>query len=108
MTKQIFRKHQGELIAQAKGSIRILDDRNYIVNSQSGNDSYHVQLTEHGANCSCPDYSFRGVKCKHIHAIEFSFMTASLNRPGQNVSPLENEHCFSCKNPTKEKTYHLQ
>jgi putative transposase len=23
--------------------------------------------------CSCPDHTYRGVKCKHIHAVEFSF-----------------------------------
>jgi hypothetical protein len=33
------RQQQGELIAQAKGSIRRLDDNNYVVNSQSGNGS---------------------------------------------------------------------
>jgi hypothetical protein len=49
---------------------KILDDGNYIVNSQSGNGSYNVQLTTLGFVCSCPDHIYRGVKCKHIHAIE--------------------------------------
>jgi hypothetical protein len=47
------RREQGELIAQTKGSIKILDDRNYVVNSQSGNGFYNVQLTESGFVCSC-------------------------------------------------------
>ena len=64
------RREQGELIAQTKGSIKILDDRNYVVNSQSGNGFYNVQLTESGFVCSCTDRLYRGVKCKHIHAID--------------------------------------
>ena len=63
------RKRQGELIAKAKGSIKRLDDRNYVVNSQSGNGFYNIQLTQSGITCSCPDYVYRGIKCKHIHAI---------------------------------------
>lgn len=74
MSKQVFdRKQQGELIAQAKGSIKRIDDKNYVVTSQSGNGSYNIQLTELGFVCSCPDHTYRGVKCKHIHAVEFSF-----------------------------------
>ena len=42
------RRQQGEIIAQVKGSIRRLDDTNYVVNSQSGNGSYNIQLTELG------------------------------------------------------------
>ena len=64
------RKRQGELIAKAKGSIKRLDDRNYIVNSQSGDGLYTIQLTELGFVCSCADHVYRGVKCKHIIAIE--------------------------------------
>ena len=66
----VRRQQQGELIAKAKGSIRRLDDKNYVVNSQSGNGSYNIELTELGFVCSCADYVFRGVKCKHIHAVE--------------------------------------
>jgi hypothetical protein len=66
----VHRQQEGELKALAKGSIKILDDGNYIVNSQSGNGSYNVQLTTLGFVCSCPDHIYRGVKCKHIHAIE--------------------------------------
>jgi hypothetical protein len=59
MSKQVYdRKRQGELIAKAKGSIKRLDDRNYVVNSQSGNGYY------------CSDHVYRGVKCKHIHDID--------------------------------------
>ena len=62
------RQQQGELIAR-RGSIRKLDDRNYVVNSQSGNGSYKVQLSELGIMCSCPDSIYRGCICKHINAV---------------------------------------
>jgi hypothetical protein len=75
MSKQVFdRKQQGQLIARVKGSIKRLDDRNYVVNSQSGNGSYYnIQLTELGFVCSCADYMYRSVKCKNTHAMEFSW-----------------------------------
>ena len=73
----IHRQQQGELIAQAKGPIKRLDDKSYVVHSQSGNGSYNVQLTEFGFDCSCPDYAYRGVDCKHIHAVESSLADAS-------------------------------
>jgi hypothetical protein len=53
------RQQQGELIAQAKGSIKSLNDKTYLVHSQSGNGSYIVQLTESGFVCSCPDHVYR-------------------------------------------------
>jgi hypothetical protein len=71
MTKQgDDRKRQGDLIARVNGSIKKIDDRNYLVSSQSGNGSYNISLTESGFVCSCPDHMVRHVKCKHIHAIE--------------------------------------
>lgn len=69
----VNRQQQGELIAQIKGAIKRIDDANYIVSSQSSNGSYNVHLTELGWNCSCPDHIYRGIKCKHIYAVEFSF-----------------------------------
>jgi uncharacterized Zn finger protein len=71
-----IRRQQGELIDQTKGSIKKLDDKNYVIDCQSGNDSYNIQLTSLGFVCSCPDSKYRGVKCKHIHAIEFSIVAA--------------------------------
>jgi hypothetical protein len=71
MTKQVYdRKQQGELIAQTKGSIKRLDDRNYREFSVGGDGSYNVQLAELGFVCSCADHLYRGVKCKHIHAVD--------------------------------------
>jgi transposase len=44
----------------------------WIVPSQSGNGKYKVSLgtATEAARCTCPDYETRGVKCKHIFAVE--------------------------------------
>jgi hypothetical protein len=72
MSKQLIeRKERGRLIAQANGLVKRNSETSYIVSSQSDNGS--VKATELG----CQDSTYRGVKCKHIHAVEFSFVAAS-------------------------------
>lgn len=45
----------------------------WTVPSQAGKgDAYAVDLTGGSPTCSCPDHEVRRVKCKHIHAVEFS------------------------------------
>ena len=61
-------------------SVKRINDTSYVVSSQSGNgSSYNVNATDIGWNCSCPDHVYRGVKCKHIYAVEISF--AALKNP---------------------------
>jgi transposase len=44
-------------------------DGSWSVPSQAGNGRYVVQVGD-APRCSCPDYESRGVKCKHMHAVE--------------------------------------
>ncbi|HEY3638606.1 MAG TPA: transposase [Rhizomicrobium sp.] len=44
----------------------------WIVPSQSGKGRYTVCPDEHEPHCSCPDHETRGVKCKHIFAVEYA------------------------------------
>lgn len=67
------REERGKQIAESFGNIRRIDDKHYEVKSQSKDGFYSVGLTEIGWICSCPDHQTRRVKCKHIHAVEFSF-----------------------------------
>ncbi len=69
----INRQEKGQLIAQADGSVKRINEKKYVVNSQSNGGKYHVHLSVLGWVCSCPDHNYRGVKCKHIHAVEFSY-----------------------------------
>lgn len=51
---------------------KALADNTYLVQSQSGNGSYHVVLVDGEWRCECPDFQFRKVVCKHIHAVKQS------------------------------------
>jgi len=67
----ITRQEKGQAIAQ--NHIKRIDANSYQVKSQSANgDYYKVIAGELGWLCSCPDHMYRGVKCKHIFAVEFS------------------------------------
>jgi len=48
------------------------NETEYVVKSQTGNGEYRVSKNYKGWYCSCPDYSFRGLVCKHIYAVQFS------------------------------------
>jgi len=43
----------------------------WFVPSQSGKDKYKVNIEETSPRCSCPDYEFRRIICKHIFAVQF-------------------------------------
>jgi hypothetical protein len=61
MNKQVYdRKQQGKIIAHAEGSISRIDDRNYVVNSQSGSGSYKVQLSEFRYYVLMPRFYIQG------------------------------------------------
>jgi hypothetical protein len=45
----------------------------WLVPSQTGNDTiYEVDPDPDHPHCSCPDHQDRGVKCKHMFAVEFT------------------------------------
>jgi transposase len=44
----------------------------WIVPSQSGSGQYQVTLDTETPQCTCPDHEVRGVKCKHIFAVEYT------------------------------------
>ena len=67
------REDRGKAIAGMDGQIKRTDDHSYKVKSQSNDSFYDVKSTEIGWKCSCPDHTSRGVKCKHIYAVEISF-----------------------------------
>lgn len=68
----VNRQEQGRLIATTNGSVTRVDEHEYKVRSASTDEIYQVISTELGWICSCADHMFRGVKCKHVYAVEFS------------------------------------
>jgi putative transposase len=97
MSKQLIdRQEQGYLIAQMNGSVKRINDASYIVNSQSGNGSYKINATALGWDCSCPDHSFRGIKCKHIYAVEISYAIRK-EVEIRRIEPVSAQCCVLCK-----------
>jgi transposase-like protein len=97
MSKQLIdRKEQGRMIAEMNGSVNRISNTSYTVNSQSGNGSYNVTATEIGWNCSCPDHVYRGVKCKHVYAVEISFAILKQVEVTK-IEPIQINWCIFCK-----------
>jgi hypothetical protein len=74
MRQTAINRQQLELaIANIIGAVKRINELKYVVKSQNGNGDYEVNSTNLGWTCACPDHKFRGVKCKHIFAVEISF-----------------------------------
>ncbi len=67
------RESRGKAIAKMGNQIERIDEHSYKVKSQTGNVIYNVKSTEIGWKCSCLDHVTKGMKCKHIWAVEVSF-----------------------------------
>jgi len=96
MSPNNIRLERGQVIATAKRAIKRMNSSRYLVKSQSGNGNYHVNLTKIGFSCTCPDYVYRGVKCKHVHAVELSY---ALRQEVENVviPEITLQGCPTCK-----------
>jgi predicted nucleic acid-binding Zn finger protein len=44
----------------------------WLVPSQSGHGRYTVSPDPEAPHCTCPDHETRGLKCKHLFAVEFA------------------------------------
>ena len=64
------RKIRGIAIISKGDKPLLVDEKTYIVPSQSSNSKYHVSHTQEWS-CDCPDFQTRGKICKHIHAVQF-------------------------------------
>ena len=71
-------QRQLRAISIANNSRIIQDTGKWLVPSQSGPGHYSVGLNG-TSRCTCPDFDTRGVKCKHIWAVEFTIERNSEN-----------------------------
>ncbi|WXG46491.1 MAG: DDE-type integrase/transposase/recombinase [Candidatus Atabeyarchaeum deiterrae] len=98
------REERGLEIAKAKETqVTRIDDASYKVLSQSGNGAYLVSLTEDGWVCECPDYGFRGVKCKHIWAVEISITLKEQVRKNVVLEEVTVSKCLFCHSENIKK-----
>jgi len=64
------REVKGKSIAD-QGNVKKVNDHSFKVKSQSGKGAYEVKATPNGMTCTCPDFVYRGGKCKHIAATRY-------------------------------------
>ena len=65
------REVRGKAIADQGNQIKKVSDYAFKVKSQSGRGAYEVKTTKDGMTCTCPDFVYRGGKCKHIAATRY-------------------------------------
>ncbi len=73
-----------------------VDEHTYTVRSQSSEGVYELMSTEHGWICSCPDHMYRGVCCKHIHAVEISRRMREAVQQGTIIRQVDLGRCKRC------------
>ena len=70
-----IRESRGQTIAETLPLAKMGEE--WVVPSQTGKGVYIVGKDEYGnPRCQCPDFDNRGVKCKHIFAVEFKVSRA--------------------------------
>jgi putative transposase len=88
------------MIADKPNAIMRLSEKAYKVTSQSGNGMYDVTRTKAfaiGWICTCPDFTYRQVKCKHIWACEFSLRLREKVRESVVIQPITITSCLFCQ-----------
>ena len=97
-----LREQRGLEIARKKTK-SLESKRPLPVLSQSGNGEYAVSLFEDEWRCECPDHRFRGVKCKHIWAVEFSLKMREQVRKNIVIEEVAISNCFYCHSSNIKK-----
>jgi transposase-like protein len=96
----LSREERGKAIAEKLDQIVRYDDRFYKVASQNGHGMYDVTKARMnktiGWICTCPDFTYREVKCKHIWAVEISKKLREVVQP-RVIQPVDIHTCLYCK-----------
>jgi hypothetical protein len=102
-TQITTREERGQVIAKLDGQIKRIDENTYEVLSQSGHGKYEVLNTSLGWMCQCPDHIYRGVKCKHIYAVEIS-KSIRAEVAVRRIKPIESvTECIYCGSSNLKK-----
>lgn len=73
-----------QLAKQSAGRIRKCGRRWSVPSATAGGSGYLVDPVE--AKCTCPDHELRGVKCKHVHAVEYLLIWEQTEAPDGTVT----------------------
>lgn len=97
------REDRGKAIAEKQGQIIRINDQSYKVKSQSSDILYDVASTEIGWKCTCPDHVNRGVQCKHIFGVMFSFGMREQVKKSVVIQPVTVSDCPFCHSTNLKK-----
>jgi len=94
----LSRELRGKIIAEKPNQIMRLSERFYKVASQNGNGVYDVTKKKESAAwlCTCPDFQYRNLRCKHIWAVQISFAVRQ-RVEAHVIEPLSFEACIYCR-----------
>jgi len=111
----INRQQFGHVISKTFRGVRRINQSRYFVKSQSGNGKYEVSLTKIGWLCSCADHKFRGIRCKHVYEVEFSFAIRETVQQEVVIQPISQLACRYCNSEhivkkaiRRNKQYNIQ
>jgi transposase-like protein len=96
-----MRRARGKEIAGLGGNIERVNEYAYTVRSQSRSGTIYdvvFSVDEHDWRCSCPDYFYRQVKCKHLWAVEYSRKIRQVVQPTV-IEPIDIRSCLYCQSP---------
>ncbi|AIC15250.1 DDE-type integrase/transposase/recombinase [Nitrososphaera viennensis] len=94
---QLTREEKAQKIVHTKGAVSRIDEHTYSVKSQSGNGAYVIVATESGWKCACRDHYYRGAKCKHIWAVEYSIeLRKEVQASVKVIAPISSLNCRFC------------
>ena len=91
------REERGKIIAENPSQIMRLEERFYKVASQNGHGMYDVTKRQVGGwLCTCPDFTYRNVQCKHIWAVQFSQAVRKAVE-SRVIEPISFKACIFCQ-----------
>jgi len=99
---------RGKAIAE-NGNVKKVADHSFKVKSQSGKGAYEVKATPNGMTCTCPDFVYRGGKCKHIQATRY-YLQVEKDTPQGTVTEkvhLTYAQAWSAYNEAQKAEVHL-
>lgn len=96
-----IRKNKGKEIAKT-GNVK-MNGYKWVVPSQSSNKEYDVVLRLDRSTCTCQDFLGRGLKCKHIFAVEIT-LTKTVDNQGNTTITKRITYKQDWTNYTKAQT----
>jgi putative transposase len=89
--KKTYPREQRGLAILAKDQIKVVNDSTFRVQSQSKDGWYLVTKKSSryrvGFKCECPDFAYRKIECKHIHAVKFLLSMKQESKQDSSQNP---------------------